>query len=262
MIYTSPGDNVAGSVTPVLQVGTVDAQNPLANLTNGDPAIPFFTTDSIGVRVTWDFTSTQRIDYVSIPMHGIPSGTLVLFQMHTADSWGTPDLSAAMTIDTFRGDFPRVQAKDLTGEGGYLVGGYRFASLLVPSHGGLTKIGDVELWTTKRELEFSLRFGVRVPRERRTHLHTRQDGGRFVYDRQIEERMIRGQVRHDAADFALLTALYDNAKGPVSPFLVNVAAAQEHMLVWWSSLFDPNLSDVGARDVPIEWTELGRGVPL
>ena len=265
MIYTLPTENVADDVTPTLSTGTADVENPLANLTDGDPAHPFMTTDSAGIRVVWDYTGPQRIDYVSMPMHGIPAGTLALFQMHTADSWGSPDLSGVFTIDTFLDDFPRVQILDVTGVGGYLVGGYRFASLFVPTHSvGITKIGDIEFWTQKRTLQYSLRVGVRAPRERLTVVHPRQDGGRFVYDRQLLNRMIVGSVREDIADWDKLEALYAAARGATKPFLVNVEAAREHYYVWWSGrTLNPSIPDVvKTRNVPIEWTELGRGMPL
>lgn len=262
MIYTLPSENVADSVTPSLDVGTADAENPLANLTNNDPAIPFFTTDAIGIRVTWDFTSPQRVDYVSMPMHGLPVGTLARFQMNATDSWGSPSVDGALTISAFLGDFPRVQILDVTGATGYLVGGYRFASLFVPSHGGITKIGDFEIWSQKRELEFSLRFGVQHPTMRKTTIHERQDGGRLVFDHQLLRRSIQGTIRTDDTEYTQLENLHADSKGATVPFLVNVAAAREHMLVWWAGAFSPTFSQVNTRDVDVDWVELGRGMPL
>lgn len=263
MIYTLPTEEVGASVTPTLAIGTADAENPLVNLTDGDPAKAFMTTDSAGIRVTWDYTTSQRVDYVSMPMHGIPAGVLAKFQMNATDVWTSPSVNGALTIDTYLDDFPKVQALDVTGVGGYLAGGYRYASLFVPTHSaGITKIGLFSIWSQKRTLDLSLRFGVRTPRERKTVTHERRDGGRFVYDRQLLDRAIRGQVRHDTTDFDKLEALYAAARGATKPFLVNVAAAREHLFVWWPGVFDPNLAELDGRDVPIEWRELGRGMPL
>ena len=261
MIYTLPSENVAGLVTPVLQTGSPDTNNPLANLTNGDPAIPFMTTDALGVAVRWDYTAAQRADYVSMPMHGIPALTDVRYQMHTADVWTSPTVDAALTM-VYDGDFPRVAAADLTLAAGYDAGGFRYHRLFVPSHGGITKIGDLEVWSMKRTFAFALRFGVQPTLERQVVVQPRKDGGRFIYDHQLQARAVQGTFRHDAADFAKLKALQLDAKGPVSPFLIHVTAALEHFYVWWPNALGFALTDVDAHDINVEFLELGRGMPL
>lgn len=261
MIYTLPSENVAGLVTPVLQTGTDDPNNPLANLTNGDPAIPFMTSDALGIAARWDYTAAQRADYVSIPMHGIPAGTLVRYQMNDTDVWTSPTVDAALTM-VYDGDFPRVAAADLTLESGYDAAGFRYHRLFVPSHGGITKIGDIEVWSTKRAFLFALRFGVRPTLERQVVVQPRKDGGRIIYDHQLQARAVQGTFRHDATEFAKLKALQLDAKGPVSPFLIHVTAALEHFYVWWPGALDFSLGDVDAHDVNVEFMELGRGMPL
>jgi len=262
MIYTLPTENVADDVTPVLSIATPDAENPLANLTNSDPAKGFKSTTTTGARFVWDFGSAQRVDYVSLPMHGIPPTSAVKFQMNATDSWGSPSVDGDLTIPAFQGDFPVSQALDVTGVAGYLVGGFQFASLFVPNIGVITEIGEFSIWSQKRELTNSFRYGIRFPTQRKMTQHERRDGGRFEYDHQLLLRAVVGSFRHDSTDYDKMKALQRATWGQRRNFIVNPAATEEHLYVWWPEGFDPQLSTLGARDIGVEWVEVGRGQPL
>ena len=71
-----------------------------------------------------------------------------------------------------------------------------------------------------------------------------------------------GTFRHEAADFTKLKALQVAAKGALNPFLVHITDLAEHLYVWWPDAFDPARVDVDARDIAVDWVELGRGMPL
>lgn len=272
LIYTLPAENVANNATIVLALGTADVENPLIHLTDGDPAVAFITTDSLGIEVTLDFGSPQRVDLCCIPMHGIPAGTAVKLQGNDTDTWATPDVDGSIIIDPFKGSgFPEVAFLDVTGVTGgvtgYTVGGERWWRLLVPSHGGITKVGDFQLWTTKRTLATHVSWGFERNGRRHVASHTRVDGGLHVYDYQTELRALRGQIPAESADHDLLEALHDAAFGSFKPFLVQGAlshdAGTEAMYVRFPDpAFVRRFPNFGRADVPFEVDEVSRGMPL
>lgn len=262
-IYTRPSENVAGDVTPSLDTGTADSDYPVTNVNNGDPAVPFMTSDSVGVDLVWDFTAAQRVDLISIPMHGIPAATDVRIQGNATDSWGAPTVDTAVTIATYGADgFPLVAYADITADGGYSAGGFRFWRLHVPSHAGVSKIGDVELWSQKRTLTNGLRLGVELTRKWKSTVHERVDGGRLVYNHALKQRRLRGRITAGASDMDNLAALWRDANGPTNAFLVNESALPEPLYVWWSGDYDEQHLTNDIRDVMVDWPEVGRGLVL
>lgn len=268
LIYTLPAENVADDATIVLALGTADAENPLGNLTDGDPAVAFITTDSAGIEVTFDYGSPQRIDLACMPMHGIPAGTGVKVQGNATDLWSSPTVDGSLVIDPFRGSgFPGVAFLDITGVSGYTTSGLRWWRLLVPSHGGITKVGDFQLWSLKRTLATHVSYGFGRDTRRHVAAHTRVDEGKHLYDYQTEFRNLTGEVAAESADHVLLAALKDAALGSFNPFLIQGAlsddAGTEALYVRFSAPgFERRIPTFGRADVPFAVDEISRGMPL
>lgn len=259
-IYTLPNENIAGDVTPTLATGTADAENPLANLTDGDPTTSFFTTDSVGIAVVWDHASATRADAVSIPIHNIPAATACKFQMNATDSWGSPTVDADVTINAFT-EFPDVVFVDLTGVTGYSASGFRYHRLFVPSHGGLTKIGDVGVWSTINTLTLNVRYGAQRTFERDVTAFVREDGSDFYYDHARIPRSIKAKFRVQSADYDLLQALWELAKGPINPFMIQQSVTHEAQYSRWVTAFPPR-ENITVQDLDAVFKEVGRGSPL
>lgn len=219
-LYSRASENIADNVTPTLASGSADAAYPLANLYDGNPAKPFKTTGAAAVRVTWDFGSAQRADLVCLPMHNIPAGTDVRYQMNATDSWGAPTVDAGITIPTFGADGIPIPAwKDLTAVSGYSASGFRYHSLFVPALAGVTAIGEIYVGEQKRQDIRNYQWGYRRPERQPGIFRKTAYGVPLSYRLGHRERQIEVKVGPSTSQYALLLAWFRDAYGQKRPFL-------------------------------------------
>jgi hypothetical protein len=220
-IYSRASENIADNVTPTLASGTADAAYPLTNLYDLNPAKPFKTSSSAtAVRVTWDHGSAQRADLVCLPMHNIPAGTDVRYQMNATDSWGGPTVNAAITIPTAGADGLPIPAwKDLTGVSGYSAGGFRYHSLFVPALAGITALGEIYVGSQKRQDIKNYQWNYKKAERHPVILRKTAYGVPLSYRLGHREREMAFRVGPNASELALLLEWFRDAYGQKRPFL-------------------------------------------
>ncbi len=100
-LYQHPADDLAKSVTPTLVTGSIDANYPLSYLANDNPALPAkFTATTI--RIVWDLGSAVAVPFIVFPHWNVRNPASAFFEAHTANTWGGPDISTAITLTSAR----------------------------------------------------------------------------------------------------------------------------------------------------------------
>lgn len=265
-LYAHPSDNVAGLVTPVVNTGTEDPDYPAAYLVDGNPARPAQLTTTSGSWV-WDFGAAQRVDLVAIPMHNLAAGVDVKIQGHTANSWGTPSLSVAIPIPTYREDgFPFGSWVDLTGAGGYSTGGYRYWRVVVTNAAVAIKVGEVLLLATKRTLNPNVKWGVREPEDRALVEHRTEYQVSTVYDLGVTMRGLEGDLETTAAGLAALRLWWRSCRGRSRACVLipdeNVNDVWLVRFAGRAARLEPSLLALDYAAIPLEFEEVGRGLVL
>lgn len=158
LIYQHPSDDLAKIYSPTLVDGTVDPNYPLSNLSNDNLGLPTkFTTPHI--RLVWDLLSAQVLQLPVFMHWNVDSGATALFQAHTASSWGSPDLSTAITVNA-------------PGQHGYvpfswldrsLLAAKRYVSLSITGAAANIVLGGIWLGATLRSVTHNPRWGVQQP---------------------------------------------------------------------------------------------------
>lgn len=267
LVYGKPSENVASLATLELDSGAANANYPLSYLVDGYAHTPFLSAAiSTAVFIHGTFSGAQRIDVVFIPMHNIPAGTNVRFRMHASDDRTNSTVNAAVTVDAWGSDgMPPGIYCDLTGVSGYSSGGFQHFWLEVPSIAQIVAIGELVLYSRKRTFRPFL-LGESRSHRRIASVHRTSSGGRIgVVDRRSTERGIRGRLVGEYSDqntIADLLTLYQDCKGPVSPFMAVQHADSTHAGLWveWT---EEEFAPVYEADryIPVEtsWRERSRG---
>lgn len=258
LIYARASDNVAALVTPTAFAGTtINAMYPLTRLIDKDPATAAKSTTTGDFRIVWDFTGTQRVDAVWVPIHNAPAGISMRFEGHASSSWASPTVSATYTVPAYGGDLPRGVYIDITAAGGYSATGLRFWSLFVPNVGIVTAIGEIFIGSVKRTTR-NLLVGVTRTRDRRVTMHQRHDGGYFKYDRGSDVWAADGRVIPTTdAEFSDYLTLCEDARGVLYPFPIvleaHTAVPEGHLVQWLGGFRQVNRS--GRPGGPVDTIE-------
>jgi hypothetical protein len=266
LLYARWNDRVA-SVTPTLETGTINALYPLSRLVNplGDPALLAKTTSTGDCRVLWSFAGPTRLDGVWLPMYKAAAGTVLRFEGHTSNAWGAPTVSRSKTVPAHRGSgaraLPRGLFIDLRTDPGYTTGGLQYWSLFFPNAGIITALGGIFLASQVREVR-NFQYGLARPRERASILHSRNDGGWFVYSRGTDKMRLSGTVLAGTSQYDDLLELHDDCDGATYPFpivLESHLADAEGFVMRWVSGFEARAEFFVHDTVSAEWAMVPRG---
>ena len=86
--------------TGTLTSNSEDTDFPKENVQHPFKAKQYKATGNTDEWMVWDLGSAQTITSVAIVNHNLDSGGTYNFQMHTSDSWATPDVDEVITHDS------------------------------------------------------------------------------------------------------------------------------------------------------------------
>lgn len=225
--YYRPTDRVTTG-TWSLGVGVARTGYGLTFVNDQDPSSPIWITGT-SIGLVNDFGSAQRIDSVFIFAHTFTNAANVRLQMHTANSWATPDVDVAVTVPTayldgfsahLRIDVAAAIPLAANRTKRYL----RIANL--SANAVTVAIGEVCLFATaERTLLRNVQYGFSQPRHRLTAKSTSKRGVVTVYDYGSIERGLNGGIPAKDLDFDDLLALEASAHGNALPFVMTLAPA-------------------------------------
>lgn len=205
--------NVAG-LADTVTASAGDADFPASYLYDGNVAKPAKLTTTTGDWV-FDFGAAQRIDLVAFGPHNLTAGlTNVLFQGNATDSWGSPTLSATITIPAYFEDGQSVNPwKDLTGVAGYTSAGFRYWRLRVgTANGAPIAIGEVALYseiTSLRNFRIGVEDVLRIP----AVVHSTLYEVDTVYHLGVARRQLVGDVVVKSSELSTLLTWYRGGAG-------------------------------------------------
>lgn len=280
-----PSNNLARAATKTIPTNTADGSYPLANLSDGDVTLPFKANATVAVRLVFDCGLPSRVDGMFLPMANIPAGTNgVLWQGHTANSWGAPDVSVPLMIPDFvtlgSGMTPIPESPWANVMDAYSAAGRtkRYWSLLVPSFGSPSdplSIGELLFGP------LTAIWGFTPDQNQEAHEHgaiVKQAlmGTRWAYRYAIRQRHRSGTMVVDGTVLTALRALEAEVGGPAGDFIwVEDTDDNLGMLVTFdgplsSSQIAPAVYGSGspttlvsdsAHRVSVAMTEVNRGLP-
>lgn len=223
--YTRPTDRItAGSWT--LPTGTARAGYPLANLDDLDPSNPLWLSGT-SIALLRSFGVATRVDAVDIYAHTFASGCDLRVQMHTADSWASPDVNIAVSIPAPYEDGCTYHLR-VNVAAAYSSAASRTKSYLRIVNGSANAvtvaIGEVCMWSQVRTLSRGIRYAFVQPRLRLTSGQPSKRGVWTTYDYGTNERPLQVSVPASDTDMDDLRALEASAHGDALPFSVLLAA--------------------------------------
>ena len=250
--YARPDDNLASltGTTVTLETGTPDADYPIAQVGDGDVTKPGKIGGTTG-RISFDFGAPVQVEAVAILHHNLVQGMEVNAELHTADTWGTPDFSFPMTMPTFGFDrFPDNPWVDLRGTSPVR----QFLSVeFATANSANIAIGEIVIVGTLRRFSQDVRpkrmdDEMHTMTELRTELgvsHITQLGTRF---RSLTARFWLNNA-NNADDPGDMRSLQRSARGRAKPFLVIPDDAANDA---WYVRFSENRATVNrTRRVPL-----------
>jgi len=142
LLFNHPSDNIIANATITVAAGTVDPLYPIANLSNGNPALPLkFTTKQF--RLVFDWGTPTLVPLPALVHHNLTVASR--WEGNATDSWGAPTMSHALPIGTIDQDGYRPNLHlDLTALSNY--GAFRYTSLVLDSDNAANVVLG-ELWT-------------------------------------------------------------------------------------------------------------------
>lgn len=219
--FSRPSDRVT-SGSWALATGTARTGYGLTNLDDGDPSTPLWITGS-SLSVVRDMGSATRVDAVDIFAHTFASGCDLRVQMHTSDSWGTPDVTLTPTIVTpYEDGFTYHIRADIATA--YPTVGNRTKRYLrvanLSANSVTVAVGEICIWGLYRTLTRGVRYGFQQVRERLTSSQASKRGIQTVYDLGSVARMLHVDIPATDTDFDDLRALEASARGNARAFSV------------------------------------------
>lgn len=266
-IYHRPSDRITAG-TWSISTGTARTGYPLTALDDADPSAPFWANETT-IRIVKDLGSALRVDRVYIFAHNFVNAAGLRLQMHTANSWGAPDVNIPITIPTpYEDGFAYHLTVDVATA--YPTVGdrtKRYLSIVNTSANTLTcAIGEVWIVASNRQLTRNVRWGMTQPRHRMTAKSTSKRGVASVYDYGTIERSFSAQIPATPSDYNDLRSLEADARGNSLPFPViispndSTARLAEPMYVRFAqSVTEAPLQFTNYVPVTFALEELGRG---
>ncbi len=266
LAFLRPADNLVAGGTLSVSSGTADAEFPVANLGNLNPANPAKFTTTTG-RWVIDLGSALEIDLVWIGPNNLDSGLAgVKIEANATDSWGGPSLSQTITIPTFDTDrFSINPFLDLTGVSPR---SFRFWSLVFTSANSFPlAVGEWVLSTTIRQFSKNIDMGLVIDEDHPMIEHRTDLGVTAVFRYGTKWRTLRGGFLSGVeADLDAMRSLQRDAGGRGKAFLVIPDQAINEA---WFVRLTPAAALVPHRrrfqrwhEWPFEVQEVGRGLTL
>lgn len=211
--YALRTDEVGASAVPALASGTPDAEYPVTNLVDNNPARPFKATGAW--RVTWDFGTPRPIQLVALIHHNFAAGLAgVQFQMNGAADWSAPAFSQAFTVPPYQEDgFPVNLHLDLQAT----TPTYRYASLTAPVSAA---VGLCLMYTAVRGLPGHLALGAGED-EAHPLIENRTDAAvSTFFSWGTRLRALHGETPQSVAASEAIRAWNRSTRGRFDPFLI------------------------------------------
>jgi hypothetical protein len=260
VIWQYPTDNVARNYATIgVNSGSEDADYPAAYLADGRPGRPAKLTTNAGSWV-FDFGSATRVDLVALGAHNITAATI---EANATNAWGSPTLSAALTIPAPTADGHSVNAwLDLTAVTGYSAGGFQYWRLVV-SGSVPCAVGELWLGSQKRVAERNYMWGFGVGETHANIAHMTEFMVPLVYALGSRQRQLGVTFRASDAGALLLREWFRAMKGVglTSVFIPDSTTND----AWWirqAQDYAEAATYPDARDVSMTLVEHATGVPL
>jgi hypothetical protein len=204
-------DNVASQAT--VTVSAEDTTYPIANAIDLNPQRPSKLTATTGWW-KFSFAAAQRIDLISLWRNNFTAGLSVQIQGNATDAWGSPSLDTTIVIPTIPEDSdPLNPFKLLTGVTGYLISGFQYWRINIPSANSHNlAIGDIWLSNITRILT-GLQWGVEITEEHPIIEHLTKFRVSLIYDLGVRLRKFESDGIINATDYATLTSWYRACRG-------------------------------------------------
>jgi len=158
-LITYPSENrVDDIVALTVDLGTEDTEYPILDgVQNVSPGRWGKFTGNTGGFVM-DFGSAVAIPIFGIPLYHASAGATITIQANSSVSWGSPPLSATITVPAYRRNgFPHGIFKDLSGAAHT----YRYWRLSIMAGSSVpVQFGWLWLAASKRNLVQNVRFGL------------------------------------------------------------------------------------------------------
>jgi hypothetical protein len=241
-IYARVSDERGGAATVTVSTATADANYPVTNVQNRNPAIPFLTSSS-GTAVNIDFDHGSAVDVLLVSLHGynIPAGTAVKIQRGTTQ--GATTIDHAIVIPTYGADgLPMPPWADVTAASGYNGStGFRWTRIHIPSLAQKVGVGFIGLWGAKRQDIVNVSYPARTVEVQGTATQRRTAyGGKKVKGLGVRLRSQPARFRCGGTDYTALQTLFRTCKGPLNGFLwIRDTSIND---AWWAS-FDRDVWD-------------------
>jgi len=261
LLFNHPSDNIIGNATLSLPTGTADAAYPLANIRDGDPALPFKATGT-SIRIVFDFGSAVSLGLVALIHQNFTGSPNLRWQGHTADSWGTPDIDLAIaTPSTDEDGYINNPFVDVTGQAAK-----RYWSLVNNSANGANVIiGEIWIGSTSRTPAHNHNWGFSDTEHRRIDVQRTAADVEFRYDRGSRRRRLSSEIHTSDAGFSTLRSWCRACRGRArNTLLIPDPDVNSALFVRWENGeadFDRRGEFLDHNVLPVSWIEISPGLP-
>lgn len=261
-IYALWTDEIGHSATVTVSTATADANYPITNVQNNDPANVFLTSSSSTV-VDIDFDNASAVDckLISLHHHNIPAGTVC--PVWRGATQGATTLASSITIATYPNTgLPLPQFVDLTGLGAY--GNYRWTRVRVPSLAQKVGIGTIGLWNAKRQDVRNLMFPFDEPESHPHRVFPTGYGHKRRSPLGIRLRSKDGRIATTSEDYAQFMAWFRYWANTANPFLwiLDPAVDDAWLADFTEDTIVPSLMSTNIRTVPVGIEERACGFAI
>ncbi len=257
-------DEIGHLVTPTVSTATADANYPVSNVNDGDPANVFLTSSSSTV-VDIDFDHGSAVDakILSLHHHNIPAGTAV--KVYRGATQGATTVDGTITIATYPNTgLPLPQFLDLTALAGYGAGAYRWTRVRVPSLAQKIGIGNIGIWNAKRQDVRNLLFPFKRPEAHTKRVFSTGYRHKRRARLGIRFRWLDGIIYATSSDYATVLTWFRTWSNDVKPFLFILDPAVDD--AWLAEFGDDTIMpDYGANantPIPVVIEELACGLAI
>lgn len=262
-LYGRPSDSLIPLSVATVNSGVEDPMYLAANIFDGQPEKPAGLLTTSGSWV-FDQGVAKRVDLVAVIHHNFDPGLAVQVQLHTANAWGAPDVSQALTIPAKYADL-------------YPVNAWLDLATLIPVDANRTrryirlnisgvnskplKVGEFLAYGTKRTLD--IEWGSSRGLERPAVVHDTDYLIQRVYPFGVSGRTLQADVAAPTdAVISELDTWFRDADGVARPFLVvpHTADPDSWFVRFANTKKAYKRSRMNFNAATIEFKEAGRGL--
>jgi hypothetical protein len=270
-LYCLPLDIITDQATISVPLGTEssDPNYKTASLYNRDPSRPMKFVTNGPNRLVFNLKWARSLDAVAIPQHNFADGLDVRIQANDTDAWTSPALDVPMVISAKDSDghvkHPFVDLTDQTDP----LPNFQYWSIYIPINTAPPELGEVLLMSDLRQFVRPLSFGVQRVTQRAHILSVETEYGvKAFYNQNVKQLKFTSSVLGSEADRVAMATLLDACYGPIYPFFFALdgddydggyyVRCTEEMSRMWSF----RKIGGGTYELPLEFEELSRGLPL